>query len=364
MTGWAGLLKVNMLQKYGPTLGLLALLLTGCAVVPPANLGSARFDYGSELAESWKRQTLMNVVRLRYNDVPAFLDVSGVVTSDSRSASANAGVSLVRPATENTTDLGVSGSWSSAPTISYQPMAGERFTKRVLEPMSPVSVLMLVQAGWPIDMVWPTMVSAVNGLHGQSLGVPADARFVELQQVLGRIQQSHAVGFRLRPKDEGDALMMVLHREHVPKVASDLKQMRQLLGLQPGANSLVVTFGEVPRNDKEMAINTRSMLEVLQELGAGIDLPEPHLQQAKVQPFVRATPEEGESEYQPLVNIRSGRTAPADTYAAIPYKGYWFWIEDDDHRSKRLFSFLMMLFSLAETGQPAAPPVLTISTGR
>ncbi|MFO1386312.1 MAG: hypothetical protein U1F55_09025 [Chitinivorax sp.] len=236
-------------------------------------------------------------------------------------------------------------------------MAGERFTKRVLEPMSPISVLMLVQAGWPIDMVWPTMVSSVNGLHSQSLGVAADARcFVELQQVLGRIQQSHAVGFRLRNKDEGDALLMVVHREHVPQVASDLKQMRQLLGLQPGSSQFVVTFGEVPRNDKKMAINTRSMLEVLQGSWAPAStcciLP----RQAKVQPFVRATPEEGESEYQPLVNIRFGRTALADTpYAAIPHKGYWFWIEDDDHRSKRLFSFLMMLFSLAETGQPAAP---------
>ncbi|MEN9454895.1 MAG: hypothetical protein RL210_414 [Pseudomonadota bacterium] len=364
MGGCTWFLKVNMLHKYGPALGVLALLLTGCALVPPANLSSARFDYGSELAESWKRQTLMNVVRLRYNDVPAFLDVSGVVTSDSRSASANAGVSLVRPVTENTTDLGVSGSWSSAPTISYQPMAGERFSKRVLEPMSPISVLMLVQAGWPIDMVWPTMVSSVNGLHSQSLGNPADPGFTELQQVLSRIQQSHAVGFRLRPKEEGDALMMVLHREHVPKVAADLKAMRKLLGLQPGANSLVVTFGEVPRNDREMAINTRSMLEVLQELGSGIELPEAHVRQGRALPFAHAEAESGDAPYQPLVSIRSGRAAPADSYAAIPYKGYWFWIEDDDHRSKRLFSFLMMLLSLAETGQPAAPPVLTISTGR
>ena len=336
-------------------------LLAACAQVPPANLGHARFDYGQEIAESWKRQTLMNVVRLRYNDAPAFLDVSGVVTADTLSTSVNASATLKRQSIDNDMELGASGTWSSAPTISFTPMTGERFTKRLLEPMSPISVLMLVQAGWPIDMVWPTMVSSVNGLHSQSLGVAADPKFVELQETLARIQRSHAVGFRLRPKEEGDALLMVVHREHVPQVANDLKQMRQLLGLQAGSSQFLVTFGEVPRNDKEMAINTRSMLEVMLELGAGIEIPDEHLQKARVQPNMLGTPAAEDGDYQPLVRIRSGSKAPADSYAAVRYKNHWFWIDDDDHRSKRLFTFLMMLFSLAENGQAAAAPVLTIN---
>jgi hypothetical protein len=60
------------------------------------------------------------------------------------------------------------------------------------------------------------------------------------------------------------------------------------------------------------------------------------------------------------VHIRSGKEAPADAYAAVPFKGYWYWIDDTDIESKRTFTFLMILFSLAETGQTTAAPVVTV----
>jgi len=44
----------------------------------------------------------------------------------------------------------------------------------------------------------------------------------------------------------------------------------------------------------------------------------------------------------------------------VPFKGYWYWIDDTDIASKRIFTFLMILFSLAETGQSTAAPVVTI----
>ena len=55
--------------------------LGGCSHVPPSNLTSDRMDYGQVVAESWKRQVLLNVVRLRYADAPVFLDVSSIINS-------------------------------------------------------------------------------------------------------------------------------------------------------------------------------------------------------------------------------------------------------------------------------------------
>lgn len=60
------------------------------------------------------------------------------------------------------------------------------------------------------------------------------------------------------------------------------------------------------------------------------------------------------------MHIRSGPDVPADTYSAVQYKGNWYWIDDNDIASKRTFTFLMILFSLAETGQSAAAPVVTV----
>ena len=51
---------------------------------------------------------------------------------------------------------------------------------------------------------------------------------------------------------------------------------------------------------------------------------------------------------------------PADSYAAVPYKGHWYWIDDNDIASKRMFTFLLILSSLAETGQGLAAPVVTV----
>jgi hypothetical protein len=46
----------------------------------------------------------------------------------------------------------------------------------------------------------------------------------------------------------------------------------------------------------------------------------------------------------------------------VPYRGYWFWIDDHVMGSKRLFTFLMFIFTLVETGGKEGAPVLTIPT--
>lgn len=346
--------------------GLCLALLGGCAQVPTAQLSAARFAYGQEVAESWKRQALMNVVRLRYNDAPAFLDVSAVVTSDSLSTPVNAGAMAANTPADSRLDFGAGGTWTSAPTVTFSPIGGERFSKRLLEPLPPTSVLLLVQAGWPIDLVWPTTVSTVNGLQGPMGGTPADRRFAALQDTLARMQRSHAIGFRVQQDEGRQGVLTVLHRPQVAQAVADLNTMRELLGLNPAATQFTVALGELPHNDRELAINTRSMLELMQEMGLGVEVPAAHRKKARATP---AAPADGsdhgrEPEYQPMVRIRSGAAAPEDAYTAIRYKDYWFWIDDEDEQTKRLFTFLMILFSLSETSTPVGAPLLSISPPR
>ena len=82
--------EASVLQRW--FLGALALLaVTGCANVSPARVATDRMDYGEVIAESWKRQTLLNVVRLRYADAPVFLDVASVINSYSVTGKGNVG---------------------------------------------------------------------------------------------------------------------------------------------------------------------------------------------------------------------------------------------------------------------------------
>jgi hypothetical protein len=61
-----------------------------------------------------------------------------------------------------------------------------------------------------------------------------------------------------------------------------------------------------------------------------------------------------------LLHVRSAGHAPDDAFVAVKYREGWFWIDDRDHESKAAFSFLMLLFSLTETGTSQTAPIVTV----
>jgi hypothetical protein len=58
--------------------------------------------------------------------------------------------------------------------------------------------------------------------------------------------------------------------------------------------------------------------------------------------------------------IHSGASQPQDAYVAVRYRNLWFWVDDRDLPSKRVFTFLRMFSSIAETGVTPQLPLLTI----
>ena len=146
-----------------------------------------------------------------------------------------------------------------------------------------------------------------------------------------------------------------------PSLEADVPAVRGLLGLDPVAREFQVVYGSVAANDKQIAILSRSILEILVDLSSVIAVPEADVADRRV--TATAEPEIGPTgPIQPLIRIASSAGRPADAFLAVPYRGYWFWIDDRDMASKRLFSFLMFVFTLVETGSKEAAPVLTIPT--
>jgi len=51
---------------------------------------------------------------------------------------------------------------------------------------------------------------------------------------------------------------------------------------------------------------------------------------------------------------------PASAHVAVPYKGYWFYIDETDQDTKSTFSLLMELSRLELAGKTGPGPVLTL----
>jgi len=54
--------------------------LSGCSGIGPRMVAQDRFDYTGALADSWKQQMLINMVKIRYGDTPVFLDVASIIS--------------------------------------------------------------------------------------------------------------------------------------------------------------------------------------------------------------------------------------------------------------------------------------------
>jgi hypothetical protein len=61
-----------------------------------------------------------------------------------------------------------------------------------------------------------------------------------------------------------------------------------------------------------------------------------------------------------VMTIHSQQERPQNASVAVQYRGWWFYIADDDQRSKVTFSLVKVLFSLQSAAGTGKSPVLTL----
>jgi hypothetical protein len=364
--------SINKLMLVALSLGLFA--LSGCASIGPVNISRDRFDYTAAVADSWKSQMLLNLVKIRYGDAPVFLDIGQVVAGYSfqRTLAATASAKLFEGGPHPNVEAGslglaAGGAYNDSPTVTYSPLAGERFARSLMMPIPPSAIMNVTQAGFPVEMVFRLAVQSVNGVDNRrvkDLSVqPADPEFYALLQNLRRIQNSGDIGMRMRPGEREVQLEMVVRSKPAAAVENARLNVARILGLDRSVRVFRLVYGTVPSENKEIAILTRSIYEILKDLSSNITVPETDVIERRVSP----TPEADlgpDGPIPPLIRITSSAARPGNTFVAVPYRGNWFSIDDQDIRSKNLFSFIMYLFTFVETGGKEAAPVLTIPTTR
>jgi hypothetical protein len=159
-------------------------------------------------------------------------------------------------------------------------------------------------------------------------------------------------------KNERD-LALIIHPD--AKCSQELAEITELLGLHIDYNSpqpamYVVKSAKAgwiqPSNAAEhrndIVVSTRSLLEVMFYLSQGIEIPLQH----QTMGLVTLTVDHDGTLFDwtqmtgDLFRVMSCKKCPKHAAVAVPYKGYWFYIDDSDLNSQSTFMLLVELFGI------------------
>ncbi len=402
-------------------LAALALWLSGCTV-GPALLRVSRMQYNEAIQRTTDQQLLLNLVRLKYRDAPLFVEVGSISAQFQIDESAGLSGQLnesVGSASLNPDSLRFDArlGFIERPTITFTPLQGDEFVRRLLTPVSLDTVVLLIRSGWSIDRVLRLCVQRMNNLanapraSGPTPDFAPDYReFAEATRMLrelqvkgileigyepGRTELSAPMtldpvhgsdliaaareGFAFRPTDNGGFVLTGSSRSLVMRIAPDAlhtkrgRRLLSLLGLTPDVSTYDLVQGSMsgvqngaePADLSSITITPRSLIGALFYLSHAIEVLDPHRERGLVTATmdVAGEPFDWFSVTGDLLRIRCRKSPPGGAAVAVRYRGSWFYIDDADLNSKSTFSLLVQLFALQAGGAEGIVPVLTLPIG-
>lgn len=363
-----------MIQQSHKHLKFTALLcsvsvLCGCMNLGPRAVQAGRADYNTVLRDTADEQLLVNLVRLRYRDRPYFLEVSAVTTqfSFSPQVSASGGIGARDPAQD--AELGAGVGYSEVPTISYAPLQGDDFARRLLSPVSLEALVSLSHSGWSAERLLRICVQRINGIPNAVTAsgptpdtAPEFRRFNELARLLRELQLGNDVAIAFRA---GPASVPVLTFSERALSSNAYRNIVELLGIVPGRRQYEIVSALGSAGPEAISIQTRSLNGILYFLSHGVAVPPGHRDSG----LVTDTREPGGAPFDwsevtgGLLRIESGDKAPDPAAVRVRYRDHWFYIRDNDLPSKSTFSLLAQLFALQAGSGEGLQPVLTIPVG-
>ncbi|GJM24745.1 MAG: hypothetical protein DHS20C16_11600 [Phycisphaerae bacterium] len=397
-------------------------LIPGCQFGPNA-LKIGQSEYSDALRVATSEQMLVNLVRMRYRDLPVFLGVTSIATqfqfdqSGEAVGTLNENVGTADSLNPNVLRLSGRLGYSEKPTITYSLLGGEAFLRRMLMPISVENISLLAESGWRADRVLRLSVEALNGLpnaptaSGPTPGrVPEYESFAEVMGLIKDMRASGAMGITFIPRRQqisfdlprekvssGDLIsaaksgvgfasengddrarlvtmrrVLVMQLNESPSGQDVRRRFRDLLSLEGNrreydiVDEVELADGRNGRDVKDkIGLDTRSLMGVLYFLSQSVDVPEDHIEDGVATQTRRADGSafDWSEVLDDLFHVHTSRFKPKGAAVAVKHRGRWFYIRDDDEDSKSTFSLLGQLFMLQTGEVTKTDPVLTLPVG-
>ena len=357
-----------------------AAALSGCqSAFGPQALERTHPAYNEAIITSINEQMLQNLVRMRYRDVPFFLEIGSVTAS--LSLGANAGVSAdVNLGGGDTLSPSAGIAYSDKPTISYTPLRGKDLLTRIHSSLKLDSILVLTQSGWNIDRVFGLCFERINNLYNAPNASgptpdeePSYEEFNRLLDLLRKLQKERGIEIGTEEKqncdeEKQDCLDIVIKLAvHDDRFSNEIDQIYELLQLDQEEKFRLSTdfFKLKNTQNTEWIVRTRSISGLLYYLSHNVTVPSRHREGKEKLVTVTESNDERPFDWSKtpagsMFNVMTSMEQPEDAYIAIRYRGHWFYIKDTDLETKTTFTLLRQLFDLQAGQRQSTGPTLTL----
>ncbi|MEJ2093371.1 MAG: hypothetical protein P8X65_14405, partial [Syntrophobacterales bacterium] len=362
---------------------LLCLILVGCTI-GPRQLKGNRLSYNVSIQKSNNEELLLNLVRLRYMEIPSFMQVSSVTSSFEYSLALQAEGGWARG--DGYVDFPrrflnplLKGSYSESPTISFTPLAGEKFVASLLTDVTPQRFWFLHRSGWEIDLLLDLLVRRLGPLQNPTAFEYEKPEYLKeerkFQQFAGLLREFlRRDDFSLVYPDPAEKLPYELAMELRFRNNAEARSFESLLGTELKLSPLpdgrllgqifLSTKGGFKRQQEAnlegplLRIRFRNFVGVLSDLINGVEVPLGEAEQGIVRRA--AVPAEEPSTGAVHIIVHCVVAFPEKSLVAIRYRGHCFYIADNDFVSKRTFAFVSTLLALQSGETKSTAPVLTL----
>jgi hypothetical protein len=172
--------------------------------------------------------------------------------------------------------------FSDKPHNHIQSVDRKRLHRRTHNALAGRIFITTMQNGIPADSVLLLSfisIISINGLRNQRVGLegitPADPGFHRVRALMRDIQIFGAVRLYIRENaNKEQKRIIALHTENIPpEIQADIAELRRLLHLNADAKEFELTSTPLPSSDTELAVETRSISELLQVMEAQVEVP-------------------------------------------------------------------------------------------
>ena len=354
---------------------ILTLLLGGCSVfdefiqIGPDSVQDSRGEFNQVISDTNDSQSLLNLVKRRYGDSISVLEVSSVSTSIEWQRGGSIALSIFDGGPDaNNTGFGGSARYTEKPTITYLPLKGGDFIKKVLSPVDVDMLMLLSRSGWRMDRILNLTVNNINGIdnaHTASGPTPEMApnfkKFDKFLASMVAIERADLQFGYIMNKNKDRQLALYFKKESLQN--PNIQNLIKLMNLD-GKSNIYPIYAELETEEdrSEIQIDFRSLAGIQFFLSHGIIVPEDHLEEGLVQitKNVDGTEFDWSEITGELITIYSSKVEPKQDSAKVFYRGYWFYIKDSDITSKYTFMLLNQIESLQSGDIKESGPTLTL----